>query len=65
MKARRITSAEIRGYCHDCHNRAHLEVTFTHRPAIRLCDRCTDFLIVDLSAVVKKRNGKNGKNHKK
>jgi len=68
MKVRRILATETRGYCHDCHNRAHLEVTFSHRPVIRLCDRCARFLMADIAAVVK-RNGKNGnkdnaKNHK-
>jgi hypothetical protein len=59
MKVRRLSPTETLGYCHDCHNRAHLEVTFAHRPPIRLCDRCARFLINDLSALIK-RNDKNG-----
>jgi hypothetical protein len=65
MKIHHIPNTEVFGYCHDCHNRAHLEVTFAHRPSIRLCDRCAGFLVTDVSAVIKKRNGKNGKNHNK
>jgi hypothetical protein len=34
MKVRRLSTNETLGYCHDCHNRAHLEVTFAHRPPI-------------------------------
>jgi hypothetical protein len=61
MKIRRIPNTETLGYCHDCHNRAHLEVTFAHRDPIRLCDRCGCFLIANVSGVVKR----NGKKHKK
>jgi len=58
MKARRIPPTETSGYCHDCHNRARLEVTFSHRAPIRLCDRCGRFLIANVGEVVK-RNGNN------
>ena len=63
MKARRLTASETLGYCHDCHNRAHIEVTFAHRAPIRLCDRCGRFLLVNVSAVVKP-NGKKKNNNK-
>lgn len=67
MKARRISSTETLGYCHDCHNRAKIVVSFAHRDPIRLCDRCGTFLIINVGEVIKKPNGKNGKkgNHKK
>jgi hypothetical protein len=58
MKARRLTAGETLGYCHDCHNRARIEVTFAHRPPIRLCDRCAGFLIKEISNVRKNGNGK-------
>jgi hypothetical protein len=66
MKTRRIEKPETRGYCHDCHNRAALEVTFAHRDPIRLCARCAGFMIEQVSEVARaiKRNGKNGKNHR-
>jgi len=66
MKARRLASTESLGYCHDCHNRAKIIVSFAHRDPIRLCDRCGRFLIMNVGEVIK-RNGKNGngKNHKK
>ena len=51
MKARRLDPGETLGYCHDCHNRARIEVTFAHRPAIRLCDRCAGFLITNVANV--------------
>ncbi|HKD45105.1 MAG TPA: hypothetical protein VKD24_05565 [Candidatus Angelobacter sp.] len=57
MKARRIPSTETLGYCHDCHNRARIEVTFAHRPTIRLCKRCAGFLIENVSTVMKNGNG--------
>lgn len=61
MTIRRISKTSTLGYCHDCHNRAHLEVTFAHRQSIRLCDRCGDFLIENVSQVIKR----NGKSHNK
>jgi hypothetical protein len=42
MKIRRIPKDEPnRGFCHDCHNRAELEITLggRHRPPLRLCLR--------------------------
>jgi ribosomal protein S27E len=72
MKTRRLSKTETLGYCHDCHNRAHLEITFAHRDPIRLCDRCGRFLLQNITEVVKP-NGwtiriisphKNDKNHK-
>jgi len=59
MKARRIPATETSGYCHDCHNRARIEVSFAHRQPIRLCDRCWRFVIADVAPLIK-RNG-NGK----
>jgi hypothetical protein len=65
MKARRLNPDERHGYCHACHNSARIEITLSERrPALRLCDRCARFLIVDIAAVIPKRNGKNGKNCK-
>jgi len=63
MKARRLGPTDTLGYCHDCHNRARIMVSFAHRDPIRLCDRCGRFLIVNIGEVIK-RNGKNGKNGK-
>jgi len=60
MKARRLSSDERHGFCHDCHNTAKIEISFSHRQPIRLCDRCSRFLVENVSAVVVKRNGKNG-----
>ena len=38
MKIRRIPKEENRGYCHDCHSTAAIEITFgSKRPALRLC----------------------------
>ena len=56
MKIRRIPNTETLGYCRDCHNRARLEVTFSHRPPIRLCDRSGGFLAENVSGVIM-RNG--------
>jgi hypothetical protein len=56
MKIHSIPKTETLGYCHDCHNRARLEVTFSHRPPIRLCDRCGGFLAENVSGVIM-RNG--------
>jgi hypothetical protein len=53
VKTRRLISDERLGFCHDCHNRARLEITFAHRTSIRLCDRCAHFLTNDLLAVTK------------
>jgi hypothetical protein len=67
MKTRRLILDERRGFCHDCHNRARIEVTFAHRTEIRLCDRCGRFLVENVAAVISPpRNGKNdnGKNGK-
>jgi ribosomal protein S27E len=59
MKTRRLDKSEgPLGYCHDCHNRAHIEVTFAHRQPIRLCDRCAGILIKEISSVKKNGNGK-------
>ena len=58
MKIRRIAPPEVRGYCHDCHSRAQLEITFAHRMPIRLCDRCAGFLIADVAAAVKQKSSK-------
>ena len=56
MKICHTPKTETLGYCHDCHNRARLEVTFSHRPPIRLCDRCGGFLAGKISGVIL-RNG--------
>ena len=53
MKTRRLIPDERLGFCHDCHNRAHIEVTFAHREPIRLCDCCARFLTQDLLAAIK------------
>jgi hypothetical protein len=41
MKIRRIPKDELdRGFCHDCHSPAELEVNFgSKRPVLRLCMR--------------------------
>ena len=61
MKVRRVPKIETLGYCHDCHNRSRIVVTFAHRPPIRLCDRCGGFLIENVSQVIN-RNGKSHNN---
>jgi hypothetical protein len=40
LKIRRIPKEEQAGFCHSCHNRAELEVSFSEkRPLLRLCHR--------------------------
>jgi hypothetical protein len=56
MKIHRIPTTETLGYCHDCHNRARIEVTFAHRAPIRLCERCGGFLAENVSGAIM-RNG--------
>ena len=58
MKVRHIPNTESLGYCHDCHNRARIEVTFAHRVPIRLCDRCGGFLAENVSGVIKRNDKK-------
>jgi len=48
MKVRKLETHEVRGPCHDCHNRARLEISFSHRVPIRLCIRCAGFMAVDV-----------------
>jgi hypothetical protein len=57
MKIHRISNTETLSYCHDCHNRARIEVSFAHRVPIRLCDRCGGLLAENVSGVIK-GNGK-------
>jgi hypothetical protein len=61
LKAQRIPTTEVRGFCHDCHNTARVEVTFSHRAPIRLCDRCATILIIDVGEVAIARVPKTGK----
>lgn len=61
MTIRRIPKTETLGYCHDCHNRSRIVITFAHCPPIRLCDSCGSFLIANVSQVIKR----NGKDHNK
>ena len=56
---RPIPKTETPGYCHDSHNRAYLEISFSHRAPIRLCNRCARFLIMNVSEGIKP-NGKIG-----
>jgi hypothetical protein len=58
MKTRRLVHDERLGFCHDCHNRARIEITFSHRTSIRLCDRCAGFLIENVAAVCNDKNAK-------
>jgi len=45
MRIKRIPKDEMRGPCHDCHNRAEFEVTFgEQRPTLRLCLRDAKYL---------------------
>jgi len=45
MRIKRIPKDEMRGPCHDCHNRAEFEVTFgAQRPTLRLCLRDAKYL---------------------
>ena len=59
MRMRPIPKTETRGFCHDCHNRAHVEISFSHRVPIRLCCRYERFLIMNVTEGIKP-NGKNG-----
>ena len=57
MKTRRIPRYEVRAYCHDCHNRAALEVNFAHRQSIGLCERCARFLVAQVTEVLIPKEG--------
>jgi hypothetical protein len=59
MKIRHIPKSEALGYCHGCHNRAVVELTFSSlRPSLRLCERCdARHLIKNLSAQLNNGNG--------
>jgi hypothetical protein len=58
MKVRRILKTETLGYCHGCHNRAALELTFSSlRPPLRLCERDARHLIKQLTARLNDSNG--------
>ena len=67
MKVRRLDKVtEPLGYCHDCHNRAVVEVTFgAGRPALRLCGRDGRYLIKHLTTALSNGNGGKKNNHTK
>ena len=48
-----------KGYCHDCHNRAAIEVTFAHRQPIHLCERDARYLIKHVTTILGNGNKKN------
>jgi formate-dependent nitrite reductase cytochrome c552 subunit len=52
MKIRRLDkSVELVGYCHDCHNRAAIEISFkAGRPSIYLCTRDARYMIKHVAA---------------
>jgi hypothetical protein len=57
MNTRRIPRWEVRAYCHDCHNRAALEVNFAHRQSIGLCERCARSLVAQVTEVLIPKEG--------
>jgi hypothetical protein len=59
MKIRHIPKSEALGYCHGCHNRAVVELTFSSlRLPLRLCERCdARHLIKNLTARLNNGNG--------
>lgn len=61
MQVRRLDNSGPLGYCHDCHRRAAVEVTFgAGRPPLRLCARDVKYLVKHLTVALE--NSK--KNHK-
>jgi len=59
LRFRRIPTTETRGFCHDCHNTARVEILLSHRAPIRLCDRCGSLFIFNLGEIIIPRLPKN------
>ena len=59
MKVRRLDPLkENPGYCHDCHNRAALEITFkAARPPLRLCRHDARYLVRRVETQLANGNG--------
>jgi hypothetical protein len=65
MKVRRLDkSKEPLGYCHDCHNRAVIEIMVrAGRPPLHLCARDARYMIKHVTAALNGNGKKNGNNH--